>query len=236
VFVQGTLNVPEGTVSVIVRPFEGRYRDDFVFIPLLFTEITPQVVDEAKEKYFATGTRTTDEKLNVLFIGNSSAKIDFTDADWDAISRFVNSTWERDGSRWLITSSYRTGGKLEQRIRSGLRPEAVFDAVWYSEAPRKVTKEFLGMAARVFVTMDSLTMLTEGASSGRPTFALCPEIPPEADANTHVRYIHQLAGQGYIALVSVSGEWRPLDFEPRKLDGEYAEAIHQLQKKIGWIT
>ena len=234
VFVQGTLRVPPGTVTAIMRPFEGERREDYIFIPLLFTEITPELVDAAKELALTeTGIRRKGP-VNTLFIGNSSAKIRFSNDDWDAIIQFVNNLWKRDGSQWLVTTSYRTGDELEERFRQGIHPDAVLDAVWYVRAPRKVTRSFLGLADRVFVTMDSLTMLTEAVASGRPTFALCPAEIPEDSSNTHLRYVRELAANNLVTLIP-SGHSGPLptvSSGAREID--YAGPIRQLMTRIQW--
>jgi mitochondrial fission protein ELM1 len=231
VFIQGTLRIPEGAVTAVMRPFEGELRCDYIFIPLLFTEITPQGLEEAKKEYLAGHPIRPDRPVNTLFIGNSSAKIRFTDGDWDAMIRFVNEQWKRDGRQWLVTTSYRTGIALERRFKGGLQPEALLDAVWYSTEPRKVTKAFLGLADAVYVTMDSLTMLTEAVASGRPTFALCPaESNP---TNPHTSYVLNLAGNGLITCIPC-GDGNPASTPFAAGEIDYSDSITRVLEKIGW--
>jgi mitochondrial fission protein ELM1 len=231
VFVQGTIHVPEGAVTIIMRPFEGSHRDDYIFIPLLFTEITPQVVDEAGKAYLAQGTIRAKGPVNTLFIGNSSAKIRFTPEDWNGIARVVNDVWKNEGTQWLITTSYRTGRELEDLLRRQIEPDAILEAVWYSQTPRKVTKAFLGMADRVFVTMDSLTMLTEAVASGRPVCALCPAGLPEERNNTHLQYTLDLAANGFISRIQAG---RPAESPPVPPAVDYSAAISELIKRLKW--
>jgi mitochondrial fission protein ELM1 len=234
VFVQGTIHVPEGAVTVIMRPFEGSQRGDYLFIPLLFTEITPQVVEAAKAAYLAEGGARAKGPVNSLFIGNSSAKIRFTPEDWNGIARFVNEVWKNEGTQWLITTSYRTGRELEDQLRSRIEPDAILEAVWYSQAPRKVTKAFLGLADRIFVTMDSLTMLTEAVASGRPTCALCPTGLPEERSNTHLQYALDLAANGFISRIEPGREAEPppIPLVPPPVD--YTGAIRELITRLQW--
>ncbi|MDP3849690.1 MAG: ELM1/GtrOC1 family putative glycosyltransferase [Luteolibacter sp.] len=234
VFVQGTLHVPEGMVTVIMRPFEGSRREDYIFIPLLFTEITPKVADEAKAAYLAEGRARAEGPVNALFIGNSSAKIRFAPEDWNGIARFVNEVWKKEGTQWLITTSYRTGRELEDQLRRQIEPDAILEAVWYSQAPRKVTKAFLGMADRVFVTIDSLTMLTEAVASGRPTCALCPADLTEERSNTHLQYALDLATQGFISRIAPAraGELPELPAGPLAID--YSGSIRELINRLQW--
>lgn len=236
VFVQGTLSVPEGAVTAIMRPFEGEHRADYIFIPLLFTEITPQVVEQAGNDFLTQNAIRPRGPLNTLFIGNSSAKIRFSHEDWEEIARFVNDLWKRDGSQWLVSTSYRTGGALEAIFREIIEPDAMLDAVWYSTAPRKVTKPFLGLADRVFVTMDSLTMLTEAVASGRQVFALCPADMKDDSSNTHLRYVRELAEKGLVTLIRPGRDAVPPPgprVDPRI---DYSDAVRQLLAKLDWKT
>lgn len=234
VFVQGTIDVPRGTVTAIMRPFEGCQRDDYIFIPMLFTEITPEVVDREREAYLSSQAIRPQGTVNTLFIGNSSSKIRFSSADWAGLVRFVNELWESTGSQWLITTSFRTGRELDDFFKRGINPAAILEAVWYFESPRKVTKPFLGLADRVFVTMDSLTMLTEAIASGRPTFAICPSEIREDVSNTHLRYVNGLAEKGLITRL-LPGLTAALPSAPTAiLEIDYSGPIHELIKRIRW--
>ncbi len=234
VFIQGTLQIPQGAVTAVMRPFEGEHRSDYIFIPLLFTEITPEIVEAAKENFLADHPIRPKGPVNTLFVGNSSAKIRFTDNDWEAIIRFVNEQWKLDGRQWLVTTSYRTGSALEERFKRGIEPDALLDAVWYVSAPRKATKPFLGLADRVYVTMDSLTMLTEAVASGRPTFALCPEYPGEEPPNSHLRYVRDLAKNGLIECVFPGGDRVSAVTPSAVREIDYSASILQVLGRIGW--
>jgi uncharacterized protein len=146
----------------------------------------------------------------------------------------VNALWKSDGTQWLITTSYRTGSELDDHFKRGINPDAILEAVWYSEAPRKVTKEYLGMADRVFVTMDSLTMLTEAIASGRPTCALCPAEQNEDPTNTHLRYVHDLAANGLITRVDARNAAVPPPMPPATREIDYSGPIRQLMTRIHW--
>lgn len=231
VFVQGTVDVPKNTVDVIMRPFEGTRRDEFIFIPLLFNEITPEVVHQGKLDYLNNSHREKPAELKALFIGESSSKIRFQESDWDQLANFINSSWNSDRVQWLITTSYRTGRLLENHLRERIEKDAVYDSVWYSSSPRKITREFLGMADSVYVTMDSMTMVSEAVSSGLPVYALCPGNLSFDPSNTHHRYISQLERDGFVRLL------RPSCGIPPRFTGkpvDYGPAVHQLITKLGW--
>jgi mitochondrial fission protein ELM1 len=236
VLVQGTLAVPEGVFTAVMRPFEGEYRDDFIFIPLLFTEITHALVDAAKQAFLAENQICPKGPVNTLFVGASSAKIRFSPDDWKDIIGFVNDLWKRDRHQWLITTSYRTGRELEELFIKGINPDAILDAVWYSQSPRKVAKAYLGLASRVFVTMDSLTMLSEAVCSGRPTYALITAGADHIPSNTHQRYVRELSDQGLIARMhaTTGATCPPLSSMPAETD--YTTPIRKLLAKLQWKT
>jgi uncharacterized protein len=233
VFIQGTIAVPQGAVTCVMRPFEGVRRDDFIFIPLLFTEITPELVKAAGKQYLREKALHPSSPINALFIGNSSSKIRFSTQDWDAIICFVNNLWKSTGSQWLITTSYRTGRDLEDRFRMGIEPGAILSAVWYSRTPDKVTKPYLGLADRVFVTMDSLTMLTEAIASGLPTCTLCPSDMHGEPTNTHLRYVHYLTENGFITRTDARLTSTPV-MRSGTRDIDYSGSIHRLLSLIHW--
>lgn len=234
VFVQGTVDVPEGMFTAVMRPFEGQHRADFIFIPLLFTEITPAVVNAARDSFLAETPIQPTGPINTLFIGASSAKIRFATEDWQGIIQFVNDLWNRDGCQWLITTSYRTGRELEDLFRNGVAPEAILDAVWYSQAPRKVTKPYLGLASRVFVTTDSLTMLTEAVSSGRPTYAFGPAADGDDTSNTHLRYVRELEDQGLVTRLHPELGETPPPAPPIAPKIDYASPVLELLNRLQW--
>jgi hypothetical protein len=60
---------------------------------------------------------------------------------------------------------------LEQNIA----PSAVEELVLFGRQPKHVALFFIGAAQRVFVTRDSLTMVSEAILSGRPVTGLFPK-------------------------------------------------------------
>ena len=234
VFVQGTVCVPVGAVTCILRPAEAETREDIIPIPLLFNEITPSGLQSAKGDYLAQSGLEKTAPLKALFIGESSRKIHFERPDWDLLAAFVNRAWQADGVQWLVSTSYRTRVETEEQLRASIAQEAIFDAVWYSRAPRKITQAFLGMADQVFVTMDSLTMMTEAVSSGLPVEVLCPASHIFNPSDSHHRYIHGLHQSGLIHLRE-PGEIAPAAFSPAsKQEIDYSVAISKMIERIGW--
>jgi len=87
----------------------------------------------------------------------------------------MNALTQRTGIRWLLTTSRRTGAAAEALLQSNLDPAALAHAIWWSEKPEKQMLAILGRAERVFVTQDSVTMVTECVAAGCPVVVLAPE-------------------------------------------------------------
>ncbi|MBK1882503.1 mitochondrial fission ELM1 family protein [Luteolibacter pohnpeiensis] len=234
VFVQGTIRVPQGSVTCTLRPDSDGSRADIIRIPLLFNEITPEVIANGKIAYETRTGREKSAPLKALFIGESSGKIEFSASDWDHLIDYINQSWRRDGIQWLVSTSYRTRLELEDKLRENIEPAALFDAVWYSREPRKITREFLGMADQVLVTMDSLTMMTEAIASGRPVQVVSPADHQFDPADSHHRYIQGLIDSGLVHLL-IPGKPESESVAVSEIrDIDYAPCIRAMLKQISW--
>jgi mitochondrial fission protein ELM1 len=135
------------------------------------TLMTPERCREA-----ATGhwPEAAPEPAWALLIGGTSRSHRFAAADFAALAAGVNALARRFGIRWLVSTSRRSGAAADAVLAEQLAPEAVAEVTLFSRSPTPVTAAYLGAAERVFVTQDSLTMLSEAIASGRPVVALAP--------------------------------------------------------------
>lgn len=138
-------------------------------IGLIPTGVTPDKVKTAAIDYDAPGG-----PLWSMIVGGCSKSHKFQEDDWKSMAREMNDLAGQFGIRWLLTSSRRTGQEAERLLEQHLDPAAVADTVWWSKNPRKRMLAFLGSAERVFVTQDSVTMVTEAICSGRPVSVIAP--------------------------------------------------------------
>jgi len=125
----------------------------------------------------------------------------------------MNTLARREGIRWLVTTSRRTGAEAEARLRAGLDSAVVAAAVWWAEKPEKKMQAFLGAAECVFVTQDSVTMVTEAVASGRPVVVVRPELTVFPNNSFAIDYFMRLEASRRIArsrIVSIT------EFEPGK--------------------
>lgn len=109
-----------------------------------------------------------------MLVGGRSRSDQFDEQDWRQVATGMNALSAELGWKWLLTTSRRTGAAAEKALRDTLDADALADVVWWSSAPRKLMLAYLGAADAVFVSGDSLTMISEAVSSGRPVLVLRP--------------------------------------------------------------
>ena len=165
--------------------------------------IPPQVTKAGVERAAAAWTGRPSGRLWAMVIGGTSVSHRYADADWDALAAGMNTLARREGIRWLVTTSRRTGAEAEARLRTGLDASVVAAAVWWAEKPEKKMQAFLGAAECVFVTQDSVTMVTEAVASGRPVVVVRPELVVARPGGFMPVYFERMQQRGYIRRLRV---------------------------------
>lgn len=136
--------------------------------------IPTQVTKAGVERAAAAWAERPAGRLWAMVVGGASVSHRYAASDWDALAAGMNTLARREGIRWLVTTSRRTGEEAEARLRAGLEGAAVAAAVWWARKPEKKMSAFLGAAEQVVVTQDSVTMVTEAVASGRPVVVARP--------------------------------------------------------------
>jgi hypothetical protein len=148
--------------------------DNHIHTDVLINSISPGVVAAAaRDNPLPAGTDPA--RIGTVLIGGRSRSQQFGAADWRELGRQLNLLHHRDGWRWLIATSRRTGRDTEQLLREIIEPAAVIDAVWWAENPRRVVRPWLGHGRLILVGRDSMTMVSEALCSGRPVVVLRPQ-------------------------------------------------------------
>jgi len=200
--------------------------------------IPTQVTKAGVEKAAASWADRPTGRLWAMVIGGTSVSHRYTDADWNALAAGMNTLARREGIRWLVTTSRRTGAEAEARLRAGLNSTVVAAAVWWAEKPEKKMQAFLGSAECVFVTQDSVTMVTEAVASGRPVVVASP-----ADVRFPINsfspgYFDRLENQGCI-LRSAIHELHAINYERLEKIAPPAQSMEQdmakkLMSRLAW--
>lgn len=136
------------------------------------TKITPQIVRQAA----ANWSDRPAGRLWTILIGGLSRSHHYQTGDWERLAEGMTELARRESIRWLVTTSRRSGIELESRLRDLLPPDIVADSVWWCGQPEKKLSAYLGTAEKVWVTQDSVSMVTEAVATGKPTIVIYPVV------------------------------------------------------------
>lgn len=168
----------------------------------------------------------TEQKLYMMALGGDGAGYRYDDSACQQIALLMNEISHRDGCRWLLTTSRRSGHRFEKSLKTLIDPELLADAVWWNAMPRKVMNAYMGAADQIFISIDSMSMIGEGISSGKPVTLLQPEF-----ANPESRYqqaLDKYCRSGYCIIQLLDAPALPL--LDRK--GNSADAKKKLLDKL----
>jgi mitochondrial fission protein ELM1 len=212
-------------------PFECGSND--VSIEMIPTGITPEIATAAADAWPERPPGT----LWAMIIGGGSASHDYTAADWQWLAEAMNSLAEIHGIRWLVSTSRRTGTPAEAVLRQHLAPQAIARAVWWAEKPEKLMAAFLGSSEWVFVTQDSVTMVTEAVASGRPVVVTMPvatKLKPTSFLHGYFDHLENLRRILRIPVVLL-GDFHPgaTEIQPRSIPIN-SELATELLSRLHW--
>lgn len=135
----------------------------------------------------------TEQRRIAVLVGGNGAGYVYTPEDWRQFARSLTQLAEQHQARLLLTTSRRTGVEAEGLLREHIPVALLADAVWWSDAPRAVVRDFLAASSGVVVTEDSLTMVAESIYSARPVIAVSPPAatPNRNDAAALTAYVER---------------------------------------------
>jgi mitochondrial fission protein ELM1 len=148
--------------------------------------IAPTPVDRVrireKGRRFREERNLVGDNVWAVLIGGDGAGYHFDGLAMETLADALLALAVRHGARLLVTTSRRTGFKLEETLMKRFHNHpAVIHATFFNHRPEKVMEEFLGSADMVFCTADSGSMITEAIAAGRPVYVWEPvRVEPEA--------------------------------------------------------
>ncbi len=143
-------------------------------------ELSPAPVDREKineqGRQFRSEQNLEKNTVWAVLIGGDGAGYHYDCSAMELLAGGLLALAERHKACLLITTSRRTGMKLEQTLKSSFdNHPAVAYATYFNHQPEKVVAKFLGAADVVFCTADSGSMITEAMAAGKPVYVLKPE-------------------------------------------------------------
>lgn len=197
------------------------------------TKVTAGIVRKAADDWVTKPSG----RLWTLLIGGSSRSHDYQDADWDRLVAGMVNLAQRESIRWLVTTSRRTGKEVEARLQRLIPEEILADAVWWCHQPEKKFNAYLGAAEVLWVTQDSVSMVTESVATGKPVVVIQPAHTPFPATSFMPGYLANLESLGLISrLPIVSLMEVNLDFlnQPPKSIDVTSKMAEQLTHRLGW--
>lgn len=178
-------------------PLERGVND--VGIDLIPTGVTPEKVGKTGGQYQRQGV-----PVWAMIIGGPSKSHSYAQADWQNLAAGMNRLARDRGVCWVLTTSRRTGEEAESLLRNGIDSDVLVDAVWWAEKPEKRMLSLLGAANCIFVTQDSVTMVTECVASGKQVVALRPESVHFPDQSFMPPYLENLQAKGFLTRLRIA--------------------------------
>jgi mitochondrial fission protein ELM1 len=164
-----------------------------MIVPLVETGQSSERAAVAAQRRWPDGT---PRNCWTMVLGGTSSTHVFTAREWRELATEMNRLAALHGIQWLISTSRRTGVETENLLRSTLDPSVIREAIWWGTNPEKGLAAFLSAGEKVFVTRDSLTMVSEAIAVKEHAGIICPaDCRLKADS-IYARYLERLEREG----------------------------------------
>ncbi len=184
---------------------------------MVVTQAAPNLIDKSylDENVKALFLRYQHLKNNVRFkmavlIGGDTKDFSMSRQDMKIVLHQIRSAAQELGIDLLITTSRRTPGAVEQLVMQEFKdhPRTALLIIANKANVPEAVGGMLGLADMVLVSGESISMVSEAASSGKRTVVF--PIGPEKNTK-HVRFCEMIARQGHIIYTSPSGVTAAID-------------------------
>lgn len=128
--------------------------------------VTPAKIEAAAAR-FAPRYSAAPRPLVAILIGGNNSVYTLTDKTVDTLIENLIHLAEAYGAGLLVTLSRRTGEAAGHRLRAALKDIAV--EIW-DETGENPYHAYLGLADAIVVTCDSVNMISEACSTGKPVY------------------------------------------------------------------
>ncbi len=218
VFIGERKPYPSNWFSAVFSPVAAEVDINTYFLDLIPTPVTPEFIAEKG---------TLEPSTWCMVIGGKSRSYPFKDDDWKMLAHSMNALAKKNNIKWLLTTSRRTGRMAETILEKELNPDFIKDAIWWGTEPRRELYAFLARSELLFVTQDSITMVTEAVSSGKPVIAINIPSADLFDTGVQYSYFRRLVEKGYIVSIMLADLEKSLFSE--KLFSAYSDNEFKVQ-------
>ncbi|MCW1840701.1 mitochondrial fission ELM1 family protein [Prosthecomicrobium hirschii] len=156
-----------------------------------------------------------------LMLGGETRTHRFTTRDWRQLARLISETRRDLGIEWWATTSRRTPRAARKFLKSLVKSGDLHKFIEYDPAMPGSPNEVLGLDGTL-VTEDSMAMLSEALTAGRPVIALKPSMVWPSRQDEAVTAMAAMAGTPVIPISELNVErmaaaltrGEPVSFEP----------------------
>ncbi len=219
---------PAEWFHTVISPVQRESCANSIDVELIPTPVTPEMIKQKGE---------VEPGIWCMVIGGASRSHRFAESDWVELAEGMNALAARENIRWLMTTSRRTGDAAESVLKKHLDPDILKDAIWWAEQPRKELYTFMARSEVLFVTQDSVTMVTETVSVGKPVITVFPSNVAFPTDSFMQAYLNRLEANGRIVRVE-AGTLEDADIgamEFKCMQGDLLSSISkELCQRIGW--
>ncbi len=225
---------PRTLIVQLQDPRASRRTFDLIAVPhhdpargknVLVTSAAPNMINDAlltaaHEKWASTLEKLHGPRVAVLIGGNSKAH-KLTPARMQKLCAQLKSLMD-SGDSLMITASRRTGDENLALLKKSLPGALIWDGT--GDNPYH---GYLAWADYILVTADSVSMISEAATTGKPVYI----IPLDGGSARFDRFYEHLIRLGVVR--RFNGTLAPYDYVPLDDAGAVAEAICALMQKSG---
>lgn len=224
VYIQNPKLARRGFDLIVAMPHDGVTGRNVVTIPTALHLVTQDKLAVARREWEAQLGAGGAPLLGVL-IGGDNASYRLTDAVATQLVGVLRNAHRRHGLTARITPSRRTDERTKRFIAEAVASEPL-GTIW-DECGANPYLGILGLADRLVVTGESISMVSEALAAGRPVHVL----RLAGRGRRHEAFLDRLAAQGLISLIE--GEDLDWDFQGQPPIDSMAEPAARLCALLG---
>ncbi|MFC1659694.1 mitochondrial fission ELM1 family protein [Pseudomonadota bacterium] len=235
----------ESKVSIIhiTNPHLSFRKFDFVIIPKhdgfkdakniittygAINKINKETIEEESKKWKKELSKYANPKIAIILGGNTKST-KFLPESFEKLGKVVSDIAQYMGGSLLITTSRRTDPECISALERSVKVENYFYN-WVEESKKSHTDNpyfaYIGLADYVVATGDSMSMLSEICSTGKPLYIYYGknEIPSK-----HLRFCKSLINSGYAKKLELNSNIKLTKYKYKPLNEveRVAKLIHK---------
>lgn len=218
----------------IMRPSINPEEFDMIILPQhdSFNQILPNIIrvigalNNVQSRLESEGgkLKLTYPELGsfvAVIVGGSSRKFNFTEENGRELLEQVIKVSENHSLPLFVSFSRRTPENVKKLFKEKLAwPNIIFDPTLEEDNPYPA---ILGAAKYIITTVDSISMTSEAASTGKPIYAYCPA---NFKAQKHRFFLQQLIDLGVLKRLETTTTYlQEYDYEPLDEVSKVADII-----------